>query len=63
MGRKESVWGHIGVIKRAGISGWTSEPPADSYEKQFESISKETGQKHTEYAVDPVGVETVSPSA
>lgn len=30
-GRKERVCGHIGVIRRAGISGWTSDPPADSY--------------------------------
>jgi len=33
-------------MSRAGIWGWTSDPPADS-----------------EYAVDPVGVETVRPSA
>jgi hypothetical protein len=31
MGRKDNVWGQIGVIRRAGICGWTRDPPADSY--------------------------------
>jgi hypothetical protein len=46
IGRKESVWGQIGVRRIAGICGWTSDPPAER-----------------EYAVDPVGVDTVRPSA
>lgn len=29
-GRKDNVWGHIGEIKIAGISGWTNDPPADN---------------------------------
>ena len=29
MGRKERVWGQMGVRRIAGISGWTREPPAD----------------------------------
>jgi hypothetical protein len=36
----------MGVMRRAGICGWTRDPPAES-----------------EYAVDPVGVDTVRPSA
>lgn len=31
IGRKDRVCGQIGVIKIAGISGWTREPPAESY--------------------------------
>jgi len=30
IGRKESVCGQMGVMRMAGISGWTSEPPAES---------------------------------
>ena len=29
-GLKDNVWGHIGEIRIAGISGWTREPPADN---------------------------------
>lgn len=46
MGRKDRVCGQMGVMRRAGICGWTRDPPAES-----------------EYAVDPVGVDTVRPSA
>lgn len=31
IGRNESVCGQMGVISSAGISGCTSEPPAESY--------------------------------
>ena len=31
IGRKESVWGQMGLMRMAGISGWTREPPAESF--------------------------------
>src|SRR5229473_3818689 len=64
MGRKDSVCGAIGVIRIEGISGWTSEPPADNCTKESTTcaqITKDT-RIRTEYAVDPVGVEIVRPS-
>ena len=30
-GRKDSVWGQMGEMSMAGISGWTRDPPADNY--------------------------------
>ena len=38
MGRNDSVCGQIGVIRMAGISGCTNDPPADNYEKQDVSV-------------------------
>jgi hypothetical protein len=46
IGRKERECGQIGVSRMAGMSGCTSEPPAER-----------------EYAVEPVGVEKMHPSA
>ena len=33
IGLKDNVCGQIGVIRIAGISGWTREPPAESCEE------------------------------
>ncbi len=46
IGRKERVWGQIGVRRMPGIEGWVSGPPAER-----------------EYAVLPVGVLIMQPSA
>lgn len=51
-------------MRRAGISGWTSEPPADNYiTMSAVQYYKKSINQLTEYAVEPVGVETVRPSA
>lgn len=41
IGRKLSVCGQMGVMSRAGISGWTSEPPAESWVKRTEEHRQE----------------------
>ena len=75
IGRKESVCGQIGVISIAGISGCTSDPPAESYTMKSRNemteqwlVSAKNEKTYyqnqlAEYAVDPVGVAIVSPSA
>jgi hypothetical protein len=44
MGRKDSVCGQMGVMRMAGISGWTREPPAESC--RAVSQSQFTMRKH-----------------
>lgn len=51
------------MMRIVGISGWTREPPADNYLSVSKHEDIPTSGKHTEYAVEPVGVETVRPSA
>lgn len=63
IGRKESVWGQMGLMRIAGISGWTREPPAESFHMISIFNCNDPRTNLTEYAVDPVGVATHRPSA
>lgn len=68
IGLNDNVCGQIGVMRIAGISGWTSDPPAEAYATRdtgHHIVSKDREREKgplTEYAVDPVGVDIVSPS-
>ena len=43
IGRNESVCGQMGVINIAGISGCTSEPPADNYHASQKGVQGRRG--------------------
>lgn len=69
IGLNDNVCGQMGVMRIAGISGWTSDPPAEAYATReilssvTALLNRERGEGSlTEYAVDPVGVDIVSPS-
>jgi hypothetical protein len=67
MGRKESVWGQMGVRRMAGKSGWTREPPAER-EYAVDPVEQISGAAHKRLGPInqwnlPVGVEKMQPSA
>lgn len=67
MGRKESVWGQMGVRRMAGKSGWTREPPAErEYAvdpvEQVSDTAHKWGEPINKWNL-PVGVEKMQPSA
>lgn len=66
MGRKESVWGQIGVRRMAGRSGCTREPPADR-EYAVDPVEQISETDHKREQIRnwdlPVGVEKMQPSA
>lgn len=70
-GRKEMLCGQTGVSRMAGTLGCTIEPPAATYWGKSGGEGRWRGeeQEHshpdvvrTEYAVEPVGVATITPS-